>query len=444
MTTKARNENVLVIGGGVAGIQAALDLGGAGMKVFMVEKTPSIGGRMAQLDKTFPTNDCSICILAPKMIECFNHPNVTCYTYSELQSVKGKAGDFTVEVLRHARFVSEDRCTGCGVCMEKCPTKVPSEYEMKLSNRKAIYVPFMQAVPRVATIDKDACIFFKTGKCKICEKVCQAKAIDHSMKDEVLTLKVGAIVVATGFDIYMPFDMPEYGYGRYPNVITAMEYERIINAAGPTHGHLQRLSEDHRQPKKVAFIQCVGARDVRGDRPYCCAVCCMHSTKEATLAREHYPDLDSYIFYTDMRAFGKGFDEYTARGHREYGITYIRARPGEIREDPSTHNLTVYYTDTDARQIKALEFDMVVLATALIPRADTVELAKVLGVELDEHRFYKSPDPEFRPTDTTRPGIFTAGYCQKPMDIPDAVSEGSGAAMRAMETILSAPAGGSS
>jgi heterodisulfide reductase subunit A len=443
VTTTANNENVLIIGGGVAGIQAALDLGGAGMTVHMVERTPSIGGRMAQLDKTFPTNDCSICILAPKMIECFNHPNVNCYTYSELKSVKGKAGDFTVEVLRHARFVHEDKCTGCGVCMEKCPTKVPNDWEMDLAQRKAIYVPFMQAVPRVATIDKDICIYFKTGKCKICEKVCQAKAVDHSMKDEVLTLKVGAIIVATGFDIYMPYDMPEYGYGKYRNVITAMEYERIINAAGPTHGHLQRLSDDHRQPKKVAFIQCVGARDVRGNRPYCCAVCCMHSTKEATLAREHYPDIDSYIFYTDMRAFGKGFDEYIQRGKRDYGITYIRAKPGEVREDPATKNLFLYYTDTEAQKVVQMEFDMVVLATALVPRADTKELAKILGVELDGHMFYKSPDPEFKPTDTTRPGIFTAGYCQKPMDIPDAVSGGSGAAARAMETILSHAMGAS-
>jgi heterodisulfide reductase subunit A len=327
--------------------------------------------------------------------------------------------------------------------MEKCPTKVPNDWEMNLATRKAIYFPFMQAVPRVATIDKDTCIFFKTGKCKICEKVCQAKAVDHSMKDEVLTLKVGAIIVATGFDIYMPYDMPEYGYGKYKNVITAMEYERIINAAGPTHGHLQRLSDDHRQPKRVAFIQCVGSRDVRGDRPYCCAVCCMHSTKEATLAREHYPDLDSYIFYTDMRAFGKGFDEYIQRGKNQYGITYVRAKPGEVREDPSTKNLILYYTDTEAQKVQSMEFDMVVLATALVPRADTRELAKVLGIELDEHAFYKSPDHEFKPTDTTRPGIFTAGYCQKPMDIPDAVSGGSGAAARAMETILSLARGSS-
>jgi len=443
VTTPAKNENVLIIGGGVGGIQAALDLGGAGMTVHMVEKSPSIGGRMAQLDKTFPTNDCSICILAPKMIECFNHPNVNCYTYSEIQSVKGKAGDFIVEVLRHARFVHEDKCTGCGVCMEKCPTKTDSEYEMKLAQRKAIYVPFMQAVPRVATIDKDICIYFKTGKCKICEKVCQAKAVDHSMKDEVLTLKVGAIIVATGYDIYMPYDMPEYGYGKYKNVITGMEYERLINAAGPTHGHLQRLSDDHRTPKRIAFIQCVGARDVRANRPYCSAVCCMHSTKDATLAREHYPDLDSYIFYTDIRAYGKGFDEYIQRGRREYGITYIRAKPGEVREDPATKDLILYYTDTEAQKVKEERFDMVVLATAIIPRADTKRLAEILGVELTEYSFYMSPDPEFRPADTTRPGIFTAGYCQKPMDIPDSVSGGSGAAARAMETILSHAMGAS-
>ena len=270
----------------------------------MVEKTPSIGGRMAQLDKTFPTNDCAICILAPKMIETYGHKNIHVRTYAEVQKVEGSIGNFHVEVLQKARYVHEDKCTGCGACMEKCPKKVPSEYEMGLADRKAIYFPFAQAVPRVATIDAENCIHFKTGKCLLCVKECGVGAIDHKMEPEVSKLDVGAIIIATGFDVYLPNDMAEYGYGRYDNVVTAMEFERIINAAGPTNGHLERLSEDKGRPQRLAFIQCVGARDVREDRPYCCVVCCMHSTKEAMLAREHHSDTESWIFYTDMRGFG--------------------------------------------------------------------------------------------------------------------------------------------
>ncbi len=435
MTTE---ESVLIIGGGIAGFQAALDLAAAGVQVHMVEKTPSIGGRMAQLDKTFPTNDCAICILAPKMIETYGHKNIHVRTYAEVQKVSGGIGDFTVEILQKARFVHEDKCTGCGACMEKCPKKVPSEYEMGLAYRKAIYFPFAQAVPRVATIDKDNCIYFKTGKCKICEKTCQVGAIDHDMEDEVVTVNVGAIIVTTGYDVYMPDELEEYGYGRYKNVVTAMEFERIINAAGPTKGHLQRLSEDKGRPKRLAFIQCVGARDVRGDRPYCCAVCCMHSTKEAMLAREHHSDTESWVFYTDMRAFGKGFWEYVERGERDYGINYVRGKPGEIVEDPETKDLTLYYTDREAREVKALEVEMVILATALIPRKDAPHVAGVLGIEQDRYGFFATPN-EMMPTDTTREGVYMAGYCQKPMDIPDAVAQGSAAAARAMEAMAQHP-----
>jgi heterodisulfide reductase subunit A len=436
-----RDESVLIVGGGIAGFQAALDLAAAGVQVHMVEKSPSIGGRMAQLDKTFPTNDCAICILAPKMIETYGHKNIHVRTYAEVQRVEGSVGNFKVEILQKARFVHADKCTGCGACMEKCPKKVPSEYEMGLADRRAIYFPFAQAVPRVATIDKDSCIYFKTGKCKICVKTCQVGAIDHDMKDEVVTVNVGAIIVATGFDVYMPHELEEYGYGRYDNVVTAMQFERIINAAGPTHGHLQRLSEDKGRPKRLGFIQCVGARDVRGDRPYCCAVCCMHSTKEAMLAREHHADTQSWVFYTDMRAFGKGFWEYVERGERDYGINYIRGKPGEIVEDPATKNLVLYYTDREARQVRSLEVDMVILATALIPRKDAPRVAEVLGIEQDRYGFFLAPD-EMMPMDTTREGVYMAGYCQKPMDIPDAVAQGSAAAARAMEAIAQHPGSG--
>ncbi len=429
------DDDVLIIGAGIAGIQASLDLATAGIQVRLVEKEPSIGGRMAQLDKTFPTNDCSICILAPKMLECFDHENIDVMTYSEVKSVRGEVGNFTVEVLKKPRYVDAERCTGCGACMEKCPTKVPDEFDMNLRMRKAIYFPFAQAVPRIATIDEENCLYFKTGKCKICEKVCQAKAIDHDMKPEVVTLKVGVIIVASGFETYMPHELEEYGYDRFANVVTAMEFERIINAAGPTGGHLQRLSEDHERPRRLAFIQCVGSRDTRVKRPYCCAVCCMYSTKEAMLAREHYSDIESTIFYTDIRAFGKGFTEYIERAKREYGVKYIRAKPGEIREERDTKNLAIYYRDPDTQHIEAFEADFVVLATALIPRKGVEDLAKVLGVELDEFNFFRSPDPDVFPMETTVRGIFSAGYCQKPMDIPEAVAEGSAAAARAIETM---------
>jgi len=436
-----KDESVLIIGGGIAGFQAALDLAAAGVQVHMVEKTPSIGGRMAQLDKTFPTNDCAICILAPKMIETYGHKNIQVRTYAEVQKVSGSIGDFQVDILQKARFVSLEKCTGCGACMEVCPKKVDSEYEMGLAKRRAIYFPFAQAVPRVATVDKDSCLHFKTGKCLLCVKECQADAIDHTMEDEVFTVNVGAIIVTTGFDVYQPVEMEEYGYGRYDNVLTAMEFERIINAAGPTSGHMQRLSEDKGRPKRLAFIQCVGARDVAHDRPYCCAVCCMHSTKEAMLAREHHSDTDSWIFYTDMRAFGKGFWEYIERGERDYGINYIRGKPGEIIEDPETKNLTLFYTDREAREIKALEVDMVILATALIPRADAAEVAETLGIDIDPYGFFVAPN-EMMPTDTTREGVYMAGYCQKPMDIPDAVAQGSATSARAMEAIATHPKGG--
>ena len=429
------NDDVLIIGAGIAGIQASLDLATAGIQVKLVEKEPNIGGRMAQLDKTFPTNDCSICILAPKMLECFDHESIDVMTYSKVMSVKGEVGNFTVEVLKKSRYVDAERCTGCGACMDKCPTKVPDEFDMNLRMRKAIYFPFAQAVPRIATIDEENCLYFKKGKCKICEKVCQAKAIDHEMKPEVITLKVGAIIVATGFETYMPNELEEYGYGRFANVVTALEFERIINAAGPTGGHLERLSEDHERPRRLAFIQCVGSRDTRVKRPYCCAVCCMYSTKEAMLAREHYPDTESTIFYTDIRAFGKGFTEYIERAKREYGVEYIRAKPGEIRENGKTKNLAIYYRDPDTQLIKAFEAEFVVLATALMPRKGVEGLAKVLGVELDEFNFFISPEPDVFPMETTVNGIFSAGYCQKPMDIPEAVAEGSAAAAKAIETI---------
>lgn len=424
-------KDVLVIGGGIAGIQASLDLADMGKHVFLVEKTPSLGGRMAQLDKTFPTNDCSICILAPKMADCFAHPNIDVLTYSQVNKVTGLAGDFTVRVLRKARFVDERKCTGCGVCIEKCPQKVPDEFNAGLGIRKAIYLYFLQAVPRVAVIDRDHCIKLIKGKCGACEKFCEAGAVNFDQKDEEVSLNVGAIIIATGFDPYDPSSIPGYGYGRFKNVVLSLEYERLICASGPTGGLLKRLSPDGSDPEKIAFIQCVGSRDLRRNE-YCSSVCCMHATKEAMLAKEHDPDVHSFIFYTDLRASGKGFQDYITRAEKEYNVTYIRGRVAEITQD-SEENPIIWYEDTRSRKVNNMMVDLAVLATCLVPRWDAGELAGATGVELDECNFIKT-EP-FSPVETTVPGIFVCGYCQGPLDIPESVVQASAAAARASEVV---------
>lgn len=424
-------KNVLVIGGGIAGIQSALDLGDRGYHVYLVEREPSIGGHMALLDKTFPTNDCSMCILAPKMNECNAHPNIDILSFSELAGLDGSAGNFTARILRKARFVNEDKCTGCGECNSKCPSKIPNEYNGNLDKRKAIFLPFPQAVPRVMAIDKEHCLYLTKGKCGNCKKVCAAGAIDYEQKDTFTDLNVSSVIVATGFDMFDPSPMHEYGYGKYANVITAMEYERMICASGPTGGHLE-TAPDKKHPDKIAFIQCVGSRDLQHN-PYCCSVCCMHAVKESMLAREHYEDIESHIFYTDMRAVGKGFEEYTQRAQKDYGVSYIRSRPGQITEDAATKKLTIWYDDTVSRKVKKLGADMAVLCTCLIPAKGNEKLAGIIGIELDENGFFKNKDVLTAPLDTMKPGIFIAGYCQSPKDIPESVLQGSGAAARSAE-----------
>ncbi len=426
-------KKALVIGGGVAGIQASLDLADKGIEVYVVEKEPSIGGRMSQLDKTFPTNDCSICILAPKMADCFGHPNINVLTYSEVQEVAGKAGDFKVKVLKKARHVDVEKCTGCGDCMAKCPVKnIPNKFEMGLGTRRAIYLPFLQAVPRVATIDAEKCLYLTTGKCGNCAKICQRGAILYDQKDETVELNVGAIIIATGYDVWDPTPASEYGYGKYPNVYTAMEYERLICAAGPTQGHMERRS-DKKRPQKIAFIQCVGSRNVQLEHPYCCSVCCMHSTKEAILAREHHDDIESFIFYKDMRTFGKGFNEYMERAKKDYGVVYTNS-DATVQENPENHNPIVVYDVAGHPEKK--EVDIVVLATTLIPRPETRKLAEKIGISMDKFGFLESVDKLLAPLDTRVPGIFLAGYCHEPMDIPEAVAQASGAAARAAEVMV--------
>jgi len=430
------NESVLVIGGGIAGMQASLDLANRGSKVYLVEKTPSIGGRMAQLDKTFPTMDCSICILAPKMIECLRHPNITLLTYSELQSVKGSAGNFRVEVLKKPRFIDENKCTGCGECAQYCPTEVPNEFDMNLGIRKAIYIPFPQAVPLKYTIDEENCI-----KCRLCQKICKAGAVDFDQKPETVNLKVGAIIVATGFELFDAGRIREYGYGKYRDVLTSLEFERLLSASGPIGGHLLRLS-DGCVPRRIAFIQCVGSRSLKGGVQFCSSSCCVYATKEAILVREHHPECEVYIFYNELKVFGKGFQDFVKRAQNEWGVKYIRALPGEVVEDPKTHSLIIWYEDTKENMTKNTEIDLVVLCPALVPRIANKELAGILGLELDKYGFFKPRDVLYTPVDTNVPGIFICGYCQGPKDIPESVAQASGAAARAAEVIALSSSGG--
>jgi heterodisulfide reductase subunit A len=427
----------LVIGGGIAGIQASIDLANMGIQVYLVEKNPSIGGRMAQLDKTFPTNDCAMCILAPKMIECANHENIRLLTYSELDELTGEAGRFEAKITKKARFIEEDKCVGCGECAEKCPTKVNDDFNAGLGKRKAIYKFFPQAVPSTYVIDPDYCRTINGKKCGVCEKICKAKAVNYEQKDEALTIEIGAVILASGFDLYNVAPLTEYGWGKIKNVLTAMQFERMICASGPTGGHLKRPSDDN-EPERLAFIQCVGSRDIRHKR-YCSAVCCMHATKEAILAHEHCPGLSSTIFYMDMRAVGKGFQEYVQRAKDQYAVEYIRARPGRVTENEENQNPVIHYEDTVNREFRAEEFDLVILSQALVPAESNRSIAEKLNIGLDEFGFVSNPEGMFNPFGTSREGVFGCGFCQAPMDVPDSVVRASAAASKVAEVLAQVP-----
>ena len=422
-------KRALVIGGGIAGIQTALDIAEAGYKVDIVEKTPSIGGRMSQLDKTFPTLDCSACILTPKMVEAAAHENITIYTYSEVEKVTGFVGDFHVEIRKKARSVDMSKCTGCGVCQEKCPSKkAPNEFNRGLDKRSAIYTPFAQAIPNVPVIDREHCIKFKTGKCGVCAKVCQAGAIDYEQKDEIITENYGAIVVATGFDTIKLDKYDEYAYSQSPDVITSLELERIMNAAGPTKGHLERMS-DHRAPKSMVFIQCVGSRcaDNRG-KSYCSKICCMYTAKHAMLIRDKYPDVEVTVFYIDVRTPGKNFDEFYRRAVEEYGVHYIKGQVGKVA--PQGDKLLVQGVDLlDNRRI-LMETDMVVLATAIEPNPDVRKIATMLTASIDTNNFLTESHAKLRPVESPTAGIFLSGVCQGPKDIPETVAQAGAAAVK--------------
>ncbi len=419
---------VLVVGGGVAGIQASLDLADSGFKVYLIDQGSSIGGVMAQLDKTFPTNDCSMCILSPKLVATGRHPNITILTNAEITGLNGEVGNFEVKLRKRSRYIIEDKCNGCGICAQKCPIEAIDTYNEALSNRSAIYVEYPQAVPLKYMIARERCI-----GCGTCYEICKAKAIDYDQKDSEATLKVGSIILAPGFETFDARLKSEYGYGRYQNVVTSIEFERILSASGPYGGLVLRTS-DGEIPKKIAFIQCVGSRDFQLGNNYCSAACCMYGMKEAVIAKEHTPSkLDCTIFYMDMRAYGKEFDAYYNRSKEEWGIRFIRSRVAGVTEDPKTGNLFVHYVEDETP--KTEEFDMVVLSIGMQPPKNVENLAKTLGIKLNKYKFCETDT--FSPMETSKKGIFVCGAFSAPKDIPESVAQASGAAAKAMSVIAS-------
>jgi heterodisulfide reductase subunit A len=420
---------VLVVGGGLAGVQAALDLAEAGVRVHVVEASPTLGGHMAQLDKTFPTNDCSMCILSPILVEASRHPNVTIHTRAHLTDVEGKAGAFRAKVEVKPRYVDPAKCTSCGLCSEKCPVSRPSEFEAGLGDRSAIYTPFPQAVPSTYAIEPEECRYLTDGKCGICAKICPAGAVDYTQRPEFLDLPVGAIVVATGATDWDPTPLSEYGYDRHADVITSLQLERLLSASGPTGGEVRRPS-DGKAPKRIAWIHCAGSRDIH-HVPYCSRICCMYSIKEAVIAAEHDPDIEQLdLFYLDKRAYGKGFHEYVNKAGDNDRINLVRGRVAQV--DAGTNGeLLLTYEDTERGQIVSDDYDMVVLATPLVASEGARELAQVLGVDVDGNGFIIEADPYGRPSESSRPGIVVAGMAAGPKDITDCVLQAGAAAAAA-------------
>ena len=428
-------KRALVIGGGIAGIQAALDIAEAGFPVDIVEKNPTIGGRMAQLDKTFPTLDCSACILTPKMVDCAQNEKIDILSYSEVEEVKGYVGNFKVKIKRKARYVDETKCTGCKVCMEKCPSKKGlNEFNMNLDNRTAIYIPFAQAIPNVAVIDPEQCIKLNTGKCGICQKFCGVGAINYEMKDEFIEREYGAIVVATGYRPIKLDNFNEYGYSDNKDVITSLELERLMNAAGPTGGVLLRPS-DHTHPKVITFIQCVGSRDVSGcGKPYCSKICCMYTAKHAMLIREKYPDTEVHEFYIDVRTPGKNYDEFYRRAVEQYGVDYIKGMVGKVYAKGG--KLMVQGSNLIDNEQVVIQSDLVVLATAIEPEPSVRKVATLLTASIDTNNFLNESHPKLRPVESPTAGVYLAGVCQGPKDIPETVSQASACAAKVIGLLV--------
>ncbi|MFX1486075.1 MAG: CoB-CoM heterodisulfide reductase HdrA2 [Promethearchaeota archaeon] len=417
--------SALVIGGGIAGITAALNLANAGIKVYLVERGPSIGGHMAMFDKVFPTLDCSICVLAPLMVEANQHPNISVMTYSEVKSVNGSIGNFEIEILKNPRYIDEEKCVGCyQTCTETCPVQVPNEFNQNIGTRKAIYVPFPQAVPLIPVIDEQAC----TG-CRVCETACDREAINFKDEPKSVKIKAGAIIVATGYDVYDATRKSEYGYGRYGNVVTTLEFERILNPTGSTEGHIARPT-DGKQPKRIAFIQCVGSRDEVDGALYCSRVCCMNAIKQAQEIKERIPDAEIYIFYQDIRAFGKGYEEMYRRALEKDRIRFIRGIVGNVIEDTKTKNLYLRVEDTLAGQPIEVEADLVVLSVGMRSSDGLDKLASLLNLARSSDGFLQEAHPKLRPSETMISGIYLAGCAQGPKDIQDTVSHAGEAAAK--------------
>ncbi len=428
-------KRALVIGGGIAGIQAALDIADAGFEVDIVEKNATIGGRMAQIDKTFPTLDCSACILTPKMVDCAQHEKIDILSYSEVEDVKGFVGNFSVKIRRKARYVDETKCTGCKICMEKCPSKKGlNTFNMGLNTRPAIHIPFAQAIPNVAVIDAEQCIKFKTGKCGICQKFCGVGAIDYEQKDTFIEREYGAIVVATGFKPIELTAFNEYGYSDNKDVITSLELERLMNAAGPTNGVLLRPS-DGEHPKVITFIQCVGSRDTSGcGKPYCSKICCMYTAKHAMLIREKYPDTEVHVFYIDVRTPGKNYDEFYRRAVEQYGVDYIKGMVGKVYNENG--KLMVQGSNLIDNEQITIASDLVVLATAIEPEPSVRKIATLLTASIDTNNFLTESHAKLRPVESPTAGVYLAGVCQGPKDIPETVSQASACAAKVIGLLV--------
>ena len=429
--TSPVTKRALVIGGGIAGIQTALDVADAGYEVDIVEKAPTIGGRMAQLDKTFPTLDCAACILTPKMVDAAQNEKINIISYAELDSLSGYVGNFTAKIRKKARYIDETKCTGCGVCTEKCPSrKGLNEFNMGLNTRGAIYIPFAQAIPNVAVIDAKNCLHFRTGKCGLCEKNCSAGAIRFDQQDEMLERKYGAIIVATGFKPIDASAFDEYAYTQSKDVVTSLEFERIMNAAGPTKGQLVRPS-DGKHPHEIVFIQCVGSRcsqDAVKGKPYCSKICCMYTAKHAMLVREKYPDVKVHVFYIDARTPGKNFDEFYRRAVEQYDVDYIKGMVGKVSVEGD--HLHVQGSDLLANEQVHIQADMVVLATAIEPDPTARAIGTMLTASMDTNDFFTEAHPKLRPVESPTAGIYLSGVCQGPKDIPETVAQAGAAAAK--------------
>jgi heterodisulfide reductase subunit A len=432
-------KRALVIGGGIAGIQAALDIADCGHHVVLVEREPSIGGHMAQLSETFPTLDCSQCIMTPKMVDVANHPNITLHTYSEVENVDGYIGNFQVTIKKKARSVDMAKCTGCGICMAKCPQKkIPNAFDKNLGMRPAIYVPFPQAVPNTPVIDRENCTMFKSGKCGVCQKVCGPGAVDFSQEDQLLVEDIGAIVVATGFELYSITEKPkgspikgygEFGHGKIPDVIDGMTFERLASASGPTGGKIVRPS-DGKEPQSVVFVQCVGSRAREKGISYCSKVCCMYTAKHTMLYHHKVHDGQAYVFFMDARTPGKGYDEFWRRSIEEENAVYIRGMVSRLYQKGD--KIVVMGSDISLGIQVEIEADLVVLATAVQPRSGAELLAQKLGISYDKYNFYSEAHAKLRPVECATAGVYLAGACQGPKDIPDTVSQASAAAAKVM------------